>query len=49
MRIIFYTLVSVFTLITGLYQAYGQDMEVTIDILETSDEPGKMGAWYSVP
>jgi len=43
MRIIFYTLVSVFTLITGLYQAYGQDMEVTIDILETSDEPGKMG------
>lgn len=43
MRIIFYTLVLVFTLITGLFQAYGQDMEVTIDILEPSEEPGEMG------
>ncbi len=43
MRIIFFTVVSVFTLITGLYQAYGQDMEVTIDILEPSEAPGEMG------
>jgi hypothetical protein len=43
MRIILYTVILVFTLITGLGQAQGQDLEVTVDILEPSEEPGKIG------
>jgi hypothetical protein len=43
MRIILYMVILVFTLITGLDQAQGQDLEVTIDILEPSEEPGKIG------
>ena len=43
MRIILYAFVLGFTLIAGSGQAQGQDMEVTIDILEPSEDPGKIG------
>ncbi len=43
MRIILYAFVLGITLIATPAQAQGQDMEVTVDILEPSEEPGKIG------
>ena len=42
MRIIFCTFALLFSLINGLEQAHGRDLEVTIDVLEPSEAPGKM-------
>jgi len=35
-------MVFVFTLIAGLNQAQGDNLEVTVDVLEPSEKPGKM-------
>lgn len=42
MRIIFRTFLVLFFLIAGLEQAHGRNLEVTIDVLEPSEEPGKI-------
>jgi len=42
MRIIFCIIVVIFTLIANQAPVQGQNLEVTIDVLEPSEEPGKI-------
>jgi len=42
MRIIFCVIVVLFNLIANLDSALGDNLEVTIDVLEPSEEPGKI-------
>jgi len=42
MRIIFCVIVVLFNLISNLDAAYSDNLEVTIDVLEPSEEPGKI-------